>query len=330
MTRIILALASIALVFSVACGGDDNKDGGILGGGGSSSGGGNTNTKDPVAFAQAALTTTFNVFGGSQDPQKLLDLYLPECRTGVKASDVTTALTMIKAFFPEHLEAQGRRHRPRRNPKVEKNGNDYKLTITDTNKIRVKINGKFVNAEEFFKSIGFDDPSDSPLSGVEEPLMLKEQDGKLFISECNDLQDLRHERPQPPRRRLRAASATADAAAQHRRHADARPRHHRHHRPRRATPTRAGNTPTAANTPTTSGAVVKTTPTAAQAVPCGTCRRSSWTTARARGATQTVCRCMLDILAVRYNVAAYRELEKAISSGQREGELNAIVSACIR
>ena len=32
MTRIILALASIALVFSIACGGDDKKDGGILSG----------------------------------------------------------------------------------------------------------------------------------------------------------------------------------------------------------------------------------------------------------------------------------------------------------
>ena len=101
MPRIIFALVSVALIFSVACGGDDKKDGGILGGGGSSSGGGNT--KDPVAFAQSALTTTFNVFGGSQDPQKLLDLYLPECRTGVKASDVTQYLcprSAPRTFIP--------------------------------------------------------------------------------------------------------------------------------------------------------------------------------------------------------------------------------------
>src|SRR6185436_4364529 len=140
MTRIILALFSIALVFSLACGGDDKKDGGVLGGGGASSGGGNT--KDPVAFAQSALATTFNVFGGSQDPQKLLDLYLPECRTGVKASDVSQALTMIKAFFPEITKLKVE-DIDLANPKVEKNGNDYKLTITDKNKIRVKTNGKF-------------------------------------------------------------------------------------------------------------------------------------------------------------------------------------------
>src|SRR5437868_3167840 len=127
MTRIILALASIALVFSVACGGDDKKDGGILGGnpGGSSSG---IDTKDPVKFAQGALTTTFNVFGGSVDPQKMLDLYLPECRNGVKSSDITAVLTMVKAFFPninklkvEDIDLAG--------PKVDKNGSEYKLTI---------------------------------------------------------------------------------------------------------------------------------------------------------------------------------------------------------
>jgi hypothetical protein len=187
MPRIIFALVSVALIFSVACGGDDKKDGGILGGGGSSSGGGNT--KDPVAFAQSALTTTFNVFGGSQDPQKMLDLYLPECRTGVKSSDVTAALTMIKLFLPEISKLKVE-DIDLASPKVAKNGNEYTLTITDKNKIRVKANGKFVNAEEYFKSIGFDDPSDSPLSGVEEPLKLKEVDGKLFISDCSSLQDL--------------------------------------------------------------------------------------------------------------------------------------------
>jgi hypothetical protein len=191
MTRIILALATIALVFSLACGGDDKKDGGILGGGsssGSSSSGGG-NTKDPVAFAQSALTTTFNVFGGSQQPQKLLDLYLPECRTGVKASDVSQALILIKAFFPEISKLKVE-DIDLANPKVEKNGNEYKLTITDSKKIRVKTNGKFVNAEEYFKSIGFKDIDDSPLSGVEEPLLLKEQDGKLYISDCSSLKDL--------------------------------------------------------------------------------------------------------------------------------------------
>src|SRR6185436_7925409 len=181
MTRIILALASIALVFSFACGGDD-KNGGILSGNqGGSSGG--IDTKDPVKFAQGALTTTFNVFGGSADPQKMLDLYLPECRTGVKPGDITAALTMIKAFFPdiaklkvEDIDLGG--------PKVDKNGSDYKLTISDINKVRIKSNGKFVNANDFMKSIGFADPGSSPLEGLNDPLELREQDGRLFISNC--------------------------------------------------------------------------------------------------------------------------------------------------
>jgi hypothetical protein len=322
MTRIILVLASIALVFSVACGGDDKKDGGILGGGSNT----NTSTKDPVAFAQAALTTTFNVFGGSVEPQKLLDLYLPECRTNLKPSDVTTALTMIKAFFPD-INKLKVEDIDLASPKVEKNGNEYKLTITDTNKIRIKSNGKFVNAVDFMKSIGFTDPSSSPLEGVEEPLLLKEVDGKLYISDCAGIQDLADTGPNAT-----ATPSRSNATATPQRATGATPT------PGRAatatigrdiaTPSR-GNTPTAAATASTSGAVVKTTPTAAQQYPAAL-QKEFMDDCTGAGAGQSTCRCMLDILAVRYNEAAYRELEKAISNGQRESELTAIVNACTR
>jgi hypothetical protein len=323
MTRIILALASIALVFSIACGGDDKKDGGILGGGSSS---GNTNTKDPVAFAQAAVVTQFNVFGGSVDPQKLLDLYLPECTKGIKTSDITQTLTMVKAFFPdiaklkvEDIDLAG--------PKVEKNGNDIKLTIGDINKVRVKSNGKFVNANEFMKSIGFTDPKDSPLEGFNEPLELREQDGRLYISNCDDLKDIASSGPSatatPSRsnptatpQRSTGASPTPGRAATATIGRDI------------ATPSR-GNTPTAAPTASSSGAVVKTTPTSAQMYPAAL-QKEFMDDCTGAGAGQSVCRCMLDILAVRYNEAAYRELEKAISNGQRESELTAIVNACTR
>jgi hypothetical protein len=321
MTRIILALASIALVFGVACGGSDKKDGGILGGGGSSSGGGST--KDPVAFAQTAVVTMFNVFGGSVDPQKMLDLYLPECRTGVKPSDITATLAMVKAFFPdiaklkiEDIDLAG--------PKVEKNGKDVKLTITDINKVRVKSNGKFINANEFMKSIGFTDPSDSPLEGLDEPLELREQDGKLYISNCDDLQDLSMSAAPSPT----ATPSRSNATPTPQRSTGATPT------PNRTTsaigrdvttPTR-GNSPT---TPTTGAAIVKTTPTAAQQYPAAL-QKEFMDDCTGAGAGQSTCRCMLDILAVRYNVDAYRELERAISRNERQSELNAIVNVCTR
>ncbi len=324
MTRIILALASIALIFSVACGGDDKKDGGILGGGSTS--GSNTSTKDPVAFAQAAVVTQFNVFGGSVEPQKLIDLYLPECTTGIKPSDITATLAMVKAFFPdigklkiEDIDLA--------NPKVEKNGNDVKLTISDVSKVRVKTNGKFVNATEFMKSIGFTDPSDSPLEGFNEPLELREKDGRLYISNCNDLKDIAtsaaaptatpaRSNPSPTPQRSTGATPTPGRAATATIGRDI------------ATPTR-GNTPTAASTPSSAGAVVKTTPTAAQQYPAAL-QKEFMDDCTGAGASQSVCRCMLDILAVRYNEAAYRELERAISRGDRESELTAIVNACTR
>jgi serine/threonine-protein kinase len=96
-----------------------------------------------------------------------------------------------------------------------------------------------------------------------------------------------------------------------------------------ATPSRGNSTPTAANTPSTSGAVVKTTPTAAQRYPAAL-EKEFMDDCTGAGAGQAVCRCMLDILEVRYNQTAYRELEKAIAANQRQGELNAIVNACTR
>ena len=331
MTRIILALASIALVLSVACGGDDKKDGGILGGnqGGSSSSSGGGDPKEPVAFAQRSIVTLFNMFGGSTDPQKYLDLYLPECRTGVKASDVTQVLTMIKAFFPDigKLKVEDV---DLGNPKVEKNGNDVKITITDSSKIRVKVNGKFVPAQEFFKSIGFDDPKESPLEVTDEPLMLKEQDGKLYIANCDDLKDIASASSGPS---ATATPSRSNPTPTPQRSTGATPTPGRGGTPTIgrdvATPSRGGSTPTTANTPTSTGAVVKTTPTSAQQYPAAL-QKEFMDDCTGAGASQSVCRCMLDILAVRYDVNAYRELEKAISANQRQGELNAIVSACTR
>lgn len=322
MTRIILALASIALIFSVACGGDDKKDGGILGGGGSNS---STNSKDPVAFAQSAVVTQFNVFGGSVDPQKLLDLYLPECTKGIKTSDITQTLAMVKAFFPdiaklkiEDIDLAG--------PKVEKNGNDVKLTISDINKVRIKSNGKFVNAVEFMKSIGFTDPGDSPLEGFNEPLELREQDGRLYISNCDDLKDI-------------ASSAASPTATPARNNATPTPQRATGASPTpgrgttgvigREIATPARGTPTTASTPSTSGAVVKTTPTAAQRY-SPALEKEFLDACTGQGATQSLCRCALDIIEVRYTVTAYRELEQALAKDQREGEITAIVNACAR
>lgn len=318
MTRIILAIATIALVFSIACGGD-KKDGGLLGGGGSAGGG--SGTKDPVAFAQSSLVTMFNMFGGSVDPQRYLDLYLPECRTGVKVSDVTQVLTMVKAFFPEISKLKiddidlG-------NPKVERNGSDIKLTITDSSKLRVKVNGKFIQAEEYFKSIGFKDPKESPLEVTDEPLLLKEQDGRLFIANCDDLQDL-------------ASSGPAPTPTPQRSNPTPTPQ-----RPSTASPTPGRGTSgsigreiatPARGTPVTASTagspVVRTTPTAAQRYPADV-EKNFMDSCQASGGSTASCRCALDIIETRYTLSAMTELERNLDT--RRGELTAIISTCSR
>lgn len=216
MARIILAFASIALILSVACGGgDDKKDGGILGGAtsnsstsgtpgastgsgssssgssGSGSGSSSSNSKDPVQFAQGAMVTIFGVLSGSNDPQQMLDLYAPECRTGVKTSDITQVLTLVRAFFPELSKLKIQEvDLSQANPKVEKSGNTSKVTLGDPNKVRLKVDGQFQPVGEVSKKLGFPDLDDSPLNVADEPLTVKEVDGKLYISDCSSLKDI--------------------------------------------------------------------------------------------------------------------------------------------
>jgi hypothetical protein len=323
MTRIYIAIVSTALVFAaLACGGDDKKDG-ILGGGGS----GGSTSNDPATFARQALVTFMGVFSGNTDPQRMLDLYLPECRTNVKASDITQVLTMIKAFFPE-LSKVKIEDIDLGATKVDRSGSDVTVTVQDPKKIRFKIDGMFVPVEEYLKKVGFDSISDSPFEGTEEPLKLREVNGKLFITECDDLKDIADsntsqsatptpQRPSATPTPLRSSTTTAVGPT-------ATPG-------RTATQTAIGSTastPQRGNTPTAGNAVVRTTPTAAQRFPAAI-DKEFMDDCTGAGATNTDCRCMFNILQVRYDVTAYREFERALDRGERMNELNAIVQACV-
>lgn len=204
MTRIILALASIVLVFSIACGSDDK--GGVTGGansnsssgssssgssGSGGSGSSSSNSREPVQFAQGALVTLFGVFNGSTDAQKMLDLYAPECRTGVKTSDITQVLTLVRTFFPELAKIKITEvDLSQANPKVEKSGATSKITLSDPNKVRLKVDGQFQPITEVSKKMGFPDLNDSPINVADEPLTIKEVDGKLYIADCESLQEI--------------------------------------------------------------------------------------------------------------------------------------------
>jgi hypothetical protein len=135
--------------------------------------------------------TLFGVFNGSTDAQKMLDLYAPECRTGVKTSDITQVLTLVRAFFPELAKTKITEvDLSQANPKVEKSGNTSKITLGDPNKVRLKVDGQFKPITDVSKQMGFPDLDDSPLNVADEPLTVKEVDGKLYIADCESLQEI--------------------------------------------------------------------------------------------------------------------------------------------
>jgi hypothetical protein len=53
--------------------------------------------------------------------------------------------------------------------------------------IRVKIDGKFVNADEYLQSVGFDAFGDD--NPAEEPILMVRRDGKTLIGDCTYLED---------------------------------------------------------------------------------------------------------------------------------------------
>jgi serine/threonine protein kinase len=74
--------------------------------------------------------------------------------------------------------------------------------------------------------------------------------------------------------------------------------------------------------------VVRTTPTAAQRYPASL-EKEFMDDCTGANASQTVCRCMLDILEARYDVNGYREFERAVNRNERRPELEAIAKACV-
>jgi hypothetical protein len=70
--------------------------------------------------------------------------------------------------------------------KVEKADEGYLVAPADPGAMRVKVDGQFVNADEYFTSAGFE----SDLSGDEvDPILLVRRDGKIYAGDCQELQD---------------------------------------------------------------------------------------------------------------------------------------------
>jgi len=173
----------------MACGGGTSRSSGAAASGASpdapSASGNTLSQSDAQKLTNTFFVAFFGTLSGNKKPEDLLALFTKECRDKTKASDISSAASLISIFAPELAKA-----------KIDDfdigemtvtSGNDgAKIIPKDVNKSRVHLNGKWVAFKDFPKELGLSDSSDSPASSsnVDEPLTLTRENGKWLISDC--------------------------------------------------------------------------------------------------------------------------------------------------
>ncbi len=177
--RTSLLLASLALVVGAiafsACGGGGKSESKSDGGSGS-----------PEAAAKTFILRTLGLFSGDTTPDQFLESFAPECREGVKASDLAGVVGLIRLFAPQLADADiedidlGK-------VTTEKVSDGVRVHAEDPNSARVKSKGKWVPIDEFFTNLGFDS-DDSPADTTDD-LVVVNRDGKWYIGDCSTLRE---------------------------------------------------------------------------------------------------------------------------------------------
>ena len=166
----------LAALLAVACGG--GSDGGS---------GGGLSEKRAGELAKQYVLDVFGIITGDVKPQRLIDSFAPECREGVKASDIAAAVGFISIFLPQLAEVEiedvdlGKLT-------FEKTDEGILVRPEDPNAVRIKVKGKFVNANDFFSDLGFEDVEDTPAIAAD-AILIVERDGKAYLGACSELQD---------------------------------------------------------------------------------------------------------------------------------------------
>ena len=157
---------------------------GVACGGGSDSG--SISNSEATDAANNFLKTTLGLFTGTTDPQAFIDQYAPECRQGVDASSLALVSAFMQGIAPEiagvNIEAVDVGAL-----KVEKTSDGVLVSPEDPTALRVKVDGAFVAASDFFGQAGFVSSEDSSLAS---PLHLVRRDGKVYLGDCSELKDL--------------------------------------------------------------------------------------------------------------------------------------------
>jgi hypothetical protein len=167
----LVALVTAGALILSACGGGD--------GGGSE--------EDQVArAANQHVRTLLRVISGAASGRDVLNVYAPECREGVDASEIDAGLALIRLFAPQLANAKIEEV-DLGELKLEKVPDGYEVSPVDPAAMRIRADGKWQTVEEFFTGLGFDEDDGSPADiGT---VLLVERDGKWYLGECSELQD---------------------------------------------------------------------------------------------------------------------------------------------
>ena len=132
------------------------------------------------------LATTLGLFTGTTQPQQFIDLYAPECRDDVDVEGLTLVTLFIQGFAPE---LRGIVIEDVDTGELETDSDDRGTLVTpkDPSALRVKVDGAFVPASEFFGQAGFEA---TDAGEIAEPVLLVRRDGSIYIGDCSELQDL--------------------------------------------------------------------------------------------------------------------------------------------
>jgi hypothetical protein len=231
LSKLACALVAGGALLAAACGGDGGGITGGGGGGGGSSGG----DRDPTIVAKMYLLTVIRVYTGQAKGEDIMRLFEDSCRSQFSVADVQKGLEQEANDYPklkgvklEDFDFQGK-------AKVDKTSDGATVTVPPVDEIRVKIDGKWLNAFEYFKGVGLADDGDKG-DPTEVDVILR--NGRYYLADCDDLEGIAEQgRPATPTPQRNTPTRTTPT-------------------PPRGTPTVASRTPT-----TGTGTVVRTSPT---------------------------------------------------------------------
>jgi hypothetical protein len=176
-TRTWLATLGVAglIALAVACGGG---------------GGGDSNKVSESQAEEMADKFLFNMIGiltGDTDADDFLGMFAPECREGVEENDIEQLIALVSLFGGEELKDIKIQEFDVGDVNVEETEEGTLVSPKNLDNVRVKVDGKFVNANDYLQTVGFEDFGSS--DPAEEPILMVRRDGKTYIADCTFLED---------------------------------------------------------------------------------------------------------------------------------------------